>query len=67
MSQKRIAVFGGTGLTGVHFSIKALEHGHELVIYARNPAKIPQEVASHPSAKVCLGTPSHHFFQSTKL
>lgn len=49
---KRITVFGGTGLTGAFFCRKALEHGHELVIYARNPSKLSNEVASHSSVKV---------------
>ncbi len=49
---KRIAVFGGTGVTGALFCRKALEHGHELAIYARNPSKLPNEVNSHSSVKV---------------
>jgi uncharacterized protein YbjT (DUF2867 family) len=55
MSPKRIVVFGGTGITGVFFCKKALERGHQLTIYARNPSKLPDEVTSNASAKVRRG------------
>ena len=36
----RIAVFGATGRTGVHVVQKALDAGHEVVAFVRNPAKL---------------------------
>ncbi|MGW1719616.1 NAD(P)-dependent oxidoreductase [Streptomyces sp. NPDC002156] len=37
----RIAVFGGTGPTGLLLINQALAVGHEVVAYARTPAKLP--------------------------
>lgn len=37
----RIAVFGGTGPTGLLLIDQALAEGHEVVAYARTPAKLP--------------------------
>jgi len=53
MSPKQIVVFGGTGIMGLAFCQYALDNGHELTIYARNPSKLPEEVSSKKSAKVC--------------
>ena len=36
----KLAIFGGTGRTGMHLVQQALDQGHEVVILARNPAKI---------------------------
>ena len=65
VTMKRIAVFGGTGLTGVLFCQRALEHGVDgLTIYARNPSKIPNEVSSHSSVKVETLSYFAHVFSS---
>ena len=39
---KKIALFGGSGLTGQEFLKLALQHGYAVRALARNPAKIPQ-------------------------
>jgi putative NADH-flavin reductase len=49
---KKIAVFGGTGATGLLFVQKALQHDHDLTLYARNPSKLPSELTSNPKLKV---------------
>jgi uncharacterized protein YbjT (DUF2867 family) len=36
----RITIFGATGKTGQLLTQLALEEGHEVVVYARNPAKL---------------------------
>jgi putative NADH-flavin reductase len=36
----KLAVFGGTGRTGVHVVRQALEQGHEVVVLARTPDKM---------------------------
>ncbi|MCL4872247.1 MAG: NAD(P)H-binding protein [Anaerolineae bacterium] len=36
----KIAVFGGTGRTGLHVMRRALAEGHEVVVLARTPAKM---------------------------
>jgi putative NADH-flavin reductase len=36
----KIAVFGGTGRTGIHVVKKALAQGHEVVVLARTPEKL---------------------------
>jgi putative NADH-flavin reductase len=36
----KIAIFGGTGRTGQHLVQQALEKGHQVVVLARNPAKL---------------------------
>lgn len=36
----RIAIFGGTGRTGIHLVQQALEQGHEVRVLARTPSKL---------------------------
>ena len=36
----KLTIFGATGGTGKHLAQKALEHGHEVVAYARTPSKL---------------------------
>lgn len=47
-----IAVFGGTGRTGLPFIKQALEAGHTLQVLARNPQKL---TISHPRLRVIKG------------
>lgn len=37
----RIAIFGATGRTGTPLCEQALQRGHELVVHARSPEKVP--------------------------
>ncbi len=36
----KLAIFGGTGRTGLHLVSQALEQGHQVTVLARNPAKM---------------------------
>ncbi|TGE14107.1 NAD(P)-dependent oxidoreductase [Hymenobacter elongatus] len=49
---KRIALFGGSGLTGQEFLKLALQHGYPVSALARTPAKIPQ---TSPNLQVVPG------------
>jgi uncharacterized protein YbjT (DUF2867 family) len=53
MSVKKILVLGATGPLGIYICQKALENGHQLTIYARNPTKLPNEISSNTAVKVC--------------
>lgn len=48
----RLTVFGGTGPTGLLLVDRALHQGHEVVAFARTPAKLPQ----HHRLSVVSGT-----------
>ncbi|MBO0939095.1 NAD(P)H-binding protein [Fibrella sp. HMF5335] len=47
-----IAVFGGTGRTGIHFVRQALDAGHSIQALVRNPTKMPM---AHPQLKLIKG------------
>lgn len=49
---KKILILGATGQTGILTVQTALEHNHIVTIYARNPSKLPTNVAHHPNIKV---------------
>jgi putative NADH-flavin reductase len=49
----RIAVFGGTGRTGRHVVDLALAAGHDVTVFARDPAKL---TITHPKLRVVPGT-----------
>lgn len=49
----RLLVFGPTGGTGLELLTQALEQGHDVVAYARNPAKL--EGMSHARLEVIRG------------
>jgi uncharacterized protein YbjT (DUF2867 family) len=50
-----ILVVGGTGQCGQVFIPRALEAGHQLTLYARNPSKFPHETANHPNVTIVEG------------
>jgi uncharacterized protein YbjT (DUF2867 family) len=52
MASKNVVVFGGTGPTGLLFCQKALDHGHNLTIYARSPEKLTSDITGHAGVKV---------------
>lgn len=56
MSQKHILVLGATGPSGVAFCVAALQDGHKLTLYVRNPSKMPASVSSNKSVEVIEGT-----------
>ncbi|EXJ77656.1 hypothetical protein A1O3_09885 [Capronia epimyces CBS 606.96] len=49
---KHIFVLGATGQTGLDFSRLALEQGHSLTLYVRNPAKIPDDIKENSKVTV---------------
>jgi len=48
----KIAIFGGTGRSGQHLVQQALEKGHQVVVLARNPAKL---VLTNPKLSIIQG------------
>ena len=48
----RLLVFGASGPTGGHIVAQALEQGHEVTAFVRDPGKFS---VSHPRLKVALG------------
>ena len=51
----KIAVFGATGRTGVPLVEQAIDRGHDVVAFVRDPAGLPAEVREHPSVRVVEG------------
>jgi nucleoside-diphosphate-sugar epimerase len=51
-----ILVLGGTGPTGLALIEEALARNHNLVIFARSPQKLPEDVRSHPSVVIIKGS-----------
>ena len=50
-----ILLFGGTGICGRIFTQAALEAGHTLTLYVRNPSKTPAEFATNPNLHTIQG------------
>ena len=48
----KIVVFGASGGTGNHVVRQALETGHQVTAFVRNPEKL---IIEHPNLVVCLG------------
>jgi putative NADH-flavin reductase len=56
MDQPKILVFGGTGPAGICLLRELVYRQHHVVIYARNPSKIPEELASNTLIEVSCGS-----------
>lgn len=54
-AKHHILLIGGTGLCGRVFVEAALEGGHTLTLYVRNPAKVPAEVTQNDRVAVLQG------------
>ncbi|KAK5325778.1 hypothetical protein LTR93_003998 [Exophiala xenobiotica] len=52
---KHILVLGATGQTGLDFCSMALEQGHSLTLYVRNPDKVPAEIKDNRKVTVIKG------------
>ena len=52
----KILVLGATGRTGHHFTRKALEQGHTVTAYVRNPHKARTLLGTHPNLTIIPGT-----------
>ena len=48
----RLAIFGGTGGTGLELTRQALEHGHNVRVLVRNPSRMP---LVNPNMRLVLG------------
>ena len=51
----KLFLIGATGFLGGHVLAQALNFGHEIGVLVRDPAKLPPELAKHPSLIVHLG------------
>ncbi|CAL1696635.1 unnamed protein product [Somion occarium] len=51
----RILIFGGTGPAGLLLIRHALDGGHSVVVFARSPEKLPQDISANPSVTVVEG------------
>lgn len=57
--ERQILVFGATGPAGLAFLEEAITTPHlQLLIYARNPSKLPTSLLTHPQINVLPGTGS---------
>lgn len=52
MGGSKILVLGGTGPAGICLLRELVYRKHATVVYARNPSKIPNDMASHPLIEV---------------
>ena len=53
MAGSKILVLGGTGPAGICLLRELAYREHPTVVYARNPSKIPQDLASNNCLEVC--------------
>ncbi|CAK3819394.1 Hypothetical predicted protein [Lecanosticta acicola] len=51
-----LLVLGATGPSGLAFLKEALHADHNLTIYARNPSKLPRNIANNPNVQIIQGT-----------
>jgi uncharacterized protein YbjT (DUF2867 family) len=54
MPSLTVLVLGGTGPAGINLLRELLHRKHKVVAYARNPQKVPEDLASHPSLEASL-------------
>ncbi len=52
MPGSKVLVLGGTGPAGICLVRELVFRKHEVVVYARNPSKLPEELASSPLVEV---------------
>lgn len=51
----KVLVLGGTGPAGICLLRELVHRNHTAVVYARNPSKLPAELATHPQIVVISG------------
>lgn len=69
MAGPKVLVFGGTGPAGICLLRELLHRNHPVVVFARTPSKIPEDLASNPLLEVPSILPSpllpqHHVIPS---
>lgn len=52
MSPKTFLILGGTGASGILVTERALHNKHRVVLYVRNPAKLPAHISSNSNVTV---------------
>lgn len=59
MSSKIFLIIGATGATGIEVTERALHNKQKVVLYVRNPAKLPAHLAADPNvtARVLILNP----------
>jgi len=55
MAGDKVLVLGGTGPAGICLLRELVHRKHPIVVYARTPSKIPQDVASDPLVEIIQG------------
>lgn len=61
MPGSKVLVLGGTGPAGICLLRELIYRNHEVIAFARNPIKIPEDVSSSPLIEV--GLPSYPSFK----
>ncbi|KAH9066964.1 NAD(P)-binding protein [Lactarius deliciosus] len=51
----RVVILGGTGPSGILLIEEALAAQHTIVVYARNPQKLPVHLSKHPEITIVKG------------
>ncbi|KAI9436895.1 NAD(P)-binding protein [Lactarius indigo] len=51
----RVVILGGTGPSGICLIEEALAAKHTIVVYARNPQKLPVHLSKHPEITIVKG------------
>lgn len=54
MSSSTVLVLGGTGPAGICLLRELLHRKHKVVVFARSPSKIPQDLTSNTLIEVCI-------------
>lgn len=50
---KNVLILGATGPLGLAIVREALLHNLHPTLFVRNPAKLPEDITSHPDVTVC--------------
>ena len=51
----RVVILGGTGPSGILLIEEALAAKHTIIVYARNPQKLPAHLSKHPDITIVKG------------
>ena len=54
MPGSKVLVLGGTGPAGICLLRELIHRNHEVIAFARDPTKIPEDVSSNPLIEVSL-------------
>lgn len=53
MTDRKVLVLGGTGPAGICLLRELVHRNHATIVFARNPSKIPEELAQNSLVEVC--------------